>query len=263
MSLVTVNKNAKTKRYYHYYAQGLAELPQKYKNILANIKIHTEGGLSIHNRNAVLTAGTVCPSETGIYYLSEGGMLVASNLITPNFTGEMLDWWFPWQVLEPLRYAIWDPEDHVDNQVSESDRAHLLDPAIPVREKIWGTTFHALELMGDSLAKTDISFHNPAVLGYKNDSCDFIIAANALLGEKKIPVTMLEVAKKINGVMNLQLRFWIGYHIIDGLGTYLLPQGIKVPAEAGINLIHHNFREFNNLHLVLPTLYAEEKDNWN
>ncbi len=262
MSLVAVSADSRTKRYYHYYAQGLAELPQEYKNILAHIKVYKNEGLSIHDRNAVLTAETVCPAEPGIYYLPEGGLLVASNLITPDFTGEMLDWWFPWQVLDPLRYAIWDPEDHVDNQVSESDRKRLLDPSIPVREKIWGVTFHAVEAMGGAPVKTDIAFQEPAKLGYTNTGCDFIIAANALLGKDKIPVTMLEIAKKINGIMNLQLRFWIGYHIIDGTGTYLLPQEINIPAEAGIQLIHHNFREFNNLHTVLPKLYAEEKNNW-
>ena len=262
MSLVKVSAGSEKKRYYHYYAQGLAPLPEEFQEKIKNAAIYNEGGLALKDRSQFLEANATLPAKTGVYPLSEGGLLVASNMRVPNFTGEMLYWYFPWQVLEPLRYAIWDPEDHVDNQVSDVDRQRILDPAIPVREKIWGVTFHAVEAMGGESEKVDITFYNPADFGLDASSCEFLIASNSLLGEQKIPVVMLEALKKINGVNELHLRFWIGYQIIDGEAKYLLPPEIKIPAEVGLKLIEHNFREFNNLHTVLPSLYAEEKDNW-
>lgn len=82
----------------------------------------------------------------------------------------------------------------------------------------------------------------------------------------KMPVVMTEVAKKINGVMTFQARFWVGYHIVDGEAK-LLVQAIKVipePECEGIakGLLAHNVKEFTNLNKVLPKVYAEEKNNW-
>jgi len=262
MALVKVSEDAPSKSYYKYFIRGLAPLPVDFKKTLAELKVHKEGGLSIHDRNIVAKAGTRTPVETGVYVLPEGGMLVSSNIRIPNVTGEMLDWFFPWQILDPLRYAIWNPEEHVDNQITAEERKRILNPDIPIHEKIWGVTFHATEAMGGPPTIIDITFRNPAECGYDDSECDFLITSNSLVGDKRLPVHFVECAKKIDGEMELQLRFWIGYHVVDGEAKYLLPPQVEIPYEAGFAMIGHNFREFNNLAQVLPDLYSEEKDNW-
>ena len=82
----------------------------------------------------------------------------------------------------------------------------------------------------------------------------------------KMPVVMLEVAKKIDGVMTFQARFWVGYHIVDGKPQCLVPAWKVIPEQEcemiAKGLLAHNIKEFTNLNKVLPKVYAEEKDNW-
>lgn len=75
-------------------------------------------------------------------------MLVAGNIPMPDVTPEMLYWWFAWHGLEPLRYAIWDPEDHFDVKINEEGRTRSLNPNIPMNEKSWGATHTVQESIG-------------------------------------------------------------------------------------------------------------------
>ena len=86
------------------------------------------------------------------------------------------------------------------------------------------------------------------------------------MGPMKVPVVMTEVAKKVDGVMTFQARFWVGYHIIDGKVQCLAPV-TKILPEAEYeaiakSLLAHNIKEFTNLNKVLPKVYEEEKENW-
>ncbi len=87
--------------------------------------------------------------------------------------------------------------------------------------------------------------------------CEFMVSCNAQMGEMKVPVVMVEVAKKINDVMTFQARFWIGYQIINGEAQYLLPPEVQLPEEICLGLIGHNIKEFTHLGEILPQVYAE------
>lgn len=78
------------------------------------------------------------PAPEGIYLADDGTIFISVIVDTPDLTGEMVAWWCAWHNLDPLRYAIWNPEDHYDVQVSEADRARILDESIPVQERIGG-----------------------------------------------------------------------------------------------------------------------------
>ena len=56
----------------------------------------------------------------------------------PGATVEMIDWWFAWHPLLPLRYKLWNPGYHFDLQINETDRKRLTDKTIPIRERNWG-----------------------------------------------------------------------------------------------------------------------------
>ena len=135
-------------------------------------------------------------------------------------------------------------------------------------EKLWGATHTVQESIGMGPDEIVIMFQNPKDMGFDvskigTEGCEFLICANALLGPMKMPVVMTEVAKKINGVMTFQARFWVGYHIIDGEAKLLVPAAKVIPeAECdGIakGLLTHNIKEFTNLNRILPQVYAEEK----
>ena len=266
MAKVPVAADAPTKSYYKYYEQGIADLTPEQRAFAANCKGTEDEALSIHDRNLLLEPGTY-PAKMGYYPLKEGGLLVAGNIRMPDVTADMLYWWFAWHGLDPLRYAIWDPDDHFNTQLNEEGIRRALDASIPMEEKTWGATHTVLESMGGEPDEIVIEFEDPAKLGFDSSKigtagCEFIVAANGCMGEMKIPSVMVEVAKKVDGIMTYQARFWIGYRIENGTGRYMLPPEVKIPDEIAIALVGHNIKEFTNLGKILPQVYAEEKDNW-
>ena len=271
MAFVPVAEDAKTKSYYKYYEQGIASPTAEQLAMVDASKGTVEECLEIEDRNKMLEPGTTLPEKLGYYPTKDGGLLVAGNIPMPDVTADMLYWWFAWHGLEPLRYAIWDPEDHFDVQINEEGRRRALDPSVPMEEKAWGATHTVQESIGGPPSEIVIMFQNPADMGFDmskigTEGCEFMVTANALLGPMKMPVVMTEVAKKIDGEMTFQARFWVGYHIIDGEAKCLVPAAKVIPeAECDMiakGLLAHNIKEFSNLNKVLPKVYAEENGKW-
>lgn len=265
MAKVPVAADATSKRYYKYYEQGIDNLTPEQMDYVAHCKGTAEEAVEAKDRNRFLTDPD--HPKTGFYPLKDGGLLVAGNIPLPNVTPDMLWWWWAWHGLEPLRYSIWDCEDHFDVQLNEEGRARALDPNVPINEKTWGATHTVLESIGGPPDEITIMFKNPAEMGYDmskvgTPECRFLIAANALLGPMKVPVIMTETASDSEDGLVFHARFWVGYHVIDGEARYLLPPEVKLPDEIAMGLVGHNIKEFSNLAKVLPSVYAEEKDNW-
>lgn len=266
MKKVPVAADAQSKSYYKYYEMGIADLTEEQKAFVAQSKQPTEEALSAKDR-AKLLSGGILPQKMGYYPLSEGGILISADIPIPDVTADMLYWWFAWHGLEPLRYAIWDCEDHFDVQIDEAGRARALDPSVPMEQKTWGATHTVIESMGGPPDEIKIMFKNPAEMGFDpaligTEDCEFLVCANCVVAPWNIPSVMVECAKKINGVMTYSCRFWEGYHIIDGEARYLLPPDVTLPDEAAMGMVGHCIKEFANLAKILPSVYKEEKDNW-
>ena len=116
-----------------------------------------------------------------------------------------------------------------------------------------------------------IGFTDPGQMGYdwgkiETENCEFLVSANAQLGEMKVPVIMDETLKEVNGVKTFMARFWIGYNFVDGKAKCLAPVTKILPEEEWTmiakGLLAHNIKEFTNLNKILPSVYAEEKENW-
>ena len=269
MALVPIAEDAKTKAYYKYYEQGIASPTDEQMAMVAGCG-HALGLISVEDRPKFIEAG-VFPEEFGYYPLEEGGLLCAGNIPMPDVNADMLYWWFAWHGLEAFRYAIWDPEDHFDVQINDVGRERALDPSIPMEEKTWGATHTVQESIGGPPQEIVIGFTDPGQMGYDREkigteNCEFLVSANAQLGEMKVPVIMDETLKEVNGVKTFMARFWIGYNFIDGKAQCLAPV-TKILPEAewtmiAKGLLAHNIKEFTNLNKILPSVYAEEKENW-
>ncbi len=264
MAKVPVSADAKKKSYYKYYEMDIDGLTEEQMRFVASCKGTQEEALSIHDRRKLQEPG-LYPEKSGYFPLKEGGLLVAGNIPMPNVTAEMLQWWFAWHGLDPLRYAIWDPEDHFDVKLDAEGRRRALDPEVPMDQKTWGATHTVQESIGGPADEIVIMFTEPAKLGFDNanigtEGCEFMVAANALMGAMKVPVVMVEAAGKVDGVMTFKARFWVGYHIIDGEAKYMLPPEVKLPDEIAMGLIGHNIKEFTHLGKILPQVYAEESN---
>lgn len=270
MEKVAVAENAKLRSYYKYYEMEIAGLSQQQMQAVAAGKGNPKDALLLADRNEIFQAGDL-PGENGYFPMEDGSLHIACKTLMPEVTGEMLYWWFAWHGLEPLRYAIWDNEDHFDVQMPKpEDRERILNSKIPIEEKMYGVTHEVLESMGGPASKICIMFQDPKDLGYDitqigTDACEFFTAANSFIAApdgNKIPAVMSHMGRKAGKGLEFRSRFWIGWNIIEGNPVKLLPDGIQIPVEIGIGLYGHCMKEYQHLAKILPDVYKEERDNW-
>jgi len=207
--------------------------------------------------------------EVGWCNLPNGAGYIANTILYPDATAEMIDWWFVWHTLEDLRYRIWYPPQHAGIMISPIDRARVLDPAIPMREKNWGLTHYVTENCDCGMDNVDISFRSPADMGF--DMTKFAKVAATFAGGGGWAVTVAKCDSSITapaimchmfylekGGLRHRTRFWMGYRFnAQGKPELCLPPHVAVPAEAVQGLARHNVKEFTRFRDFLPRIYKE------
>lgn len=264
---VALPEGAEQKSYYKYYLEPFEDIPADLKEKL-RASVFEQGGLKPEDRRKLQE--TECwPPQAGVYYLEAGGAVVCSNVKVPDITGDMLGWWAGWHGCNPVRYAIWDPQDHYNLVLDQFSLDRIADTTIPPREKLWGMTHRSLESFDcEEPSWLEMHFLCPWDCGYdksldNTDRCGYILCAKAKLNGQ-IPIFMTEnLVKGSDGVNEIRLRFWIGYALLeDGSIACMLPPDARVPEAVATSLMIHNYREYRHLNKILPRLYAEQKDNW-
>ncbi len=223
---------------------------------------------------AIVQTDAYIPVPEGVYFLQDGTIFISAVTPAPDLTGEMMDWWMIWHQLDPLRYALWNPEDHYNVSVSEKDRQRILDQSLSVRERGWGITSNILESMnGEKPMHGSLYFEEPAKVGLRNDligtdACQFILVANNFMkiGPVKYPVFMCEMVRKNKeGTNEWVTAAWMGHGVKEGKDvTFRLPLFLRKKMADGMPsmFLVHNHKEIAHLNKILPALYAEQKDNW-
>ncbi|MBP2658809.1 MAG: hypothetical protein H6Q69_1841 [Firmicutes bacterium] len=241
-----------------YYYQDMAKPLKELLDIASQGPGDCKNALRIENKNDLLKPGYL-PMEVGYCNLENGTAVSASTTKMPGVTIEMFEWWFAWHGLNPLRYKIWDPEDHIDTKVDYKER--LTDKTIPMGERIWDTTHTVIEDIGLGPQVLDISFRSPKYMGFdtnlmaKNNV--HIVTAN-LNGL----VTMCHTIRPIECGIELRSRFWFGYNMRNGVIVKKLKDGEIMPLDGARAITFHALKEYSNLASILPRVYAEEKDKF-
>lgn len=252
--------------YAKYYDLPVTPIPPEKIAILEGGPLDPALALPIEDRNDLFQPGYLA-SETGYCVMPNGTGYVSNLTMMPGVTPEMFEWWFAWHGLEDLRYRIWDPEDHFYARQQNPDKAR--DPAIPLHEKTWGTSHLVLEDIGAGPDPLILEFRYPHELGFLEEkvgtpACAALVCANGhgpTPGEG-VAAIMTHFVRQIDGGIELRSRFWIGYGLVDGRLSKLLPDGVSVPVEVPLGLFAHNLKEFGHLATILPMIYAENRDNW-
>lgn len=251
--------------YAKYYDCELAIVPEEKLKCL-DTPIAESDVLKIEDRNQLFEPGYLA-KETGYCVLADGTGYIANLTPMPGVTVEMFDWWFAWHGLGELRYTIWDPEEHYS--AYSVNLAQGKCPKLSLKEKYWGTTHIIKEDVGTGADDLFASFKRPIYMGFEEDKigtsmCGTIVTANAglLKAQKASAEVMCHFVRETEDGIELRSRFWLGWHIIDGKPVKLLPDGEKTPLEKARSLLAHNMVEFQNLSVLLPKIYPEEKDNW-
>ena len=223
---------------------------------------------------AVIQTNQYTPVPQGLYFMKDGTLFLSSGTPMPDVTGEMMDWWFVWHNLDPLRYTLWNPEDHYNVEVSDEDRKRILDKNLPVRERGWEIASTVTESWnGEEPTVGSLYFTEPETVGLSNDligttKCKSILIANnkVKIGPIEYPIFMCEwLRENDEGQNEWVVAAWMGHGVKDGKERKVslpLPVRKKLAEKMGVMFIVHNHKEMAHLNKILPALYAEQKDNW-
>lgn len=275
MRMVPLYQGAEKKSYYKFLKE-IQTVPEKEVKRVMSLRGNPTKAPKFSNR-AVIQTAAYNPAPEGVYIMDDGTLFISAITPVPDLTGEMLEWWMLWHQLDPLRYALWNPEDHFDVHIKEEDRQRFLDNSVPMRERIWGTTSYVTESWNGEKKPTpgELHFVAPDSVGLKNElvgtsKCKAMVCANnsVKLGMIHYPVLMCEfIRENTKGVNEWVVAAWMGHGVDVKTGkelTVKLPKFLlqKLSTKMPAMFIVHNHKEVTHLNEILPALYAEQKDNW-
>ncbi len=211
--------------------------------------------------------------EIGWCNLPNGAGYIANKNFYPGVTADMIDWWFAWHPLEDLRYRIWYPPQHAGIMLSPIDRARILDPSIPNREKNWGVVHNVTENCDCGFENIDIAFRSPADMGFDMEKFERVaatfvggmgwsVAVNKCDDSITAPAIMCHIFYDVPDGLLHRTRFWMGYRFtVEGKPELCLPPKVSVPAANVQGLARHNVKEFTRFGDFLPRIYKELGDS--
>lgn len=251
-----------------------AEMPKAHIEIIKNkIELNVIAALKRNNINALFNDGYL-DKEDGFCRLENGSMYTAVLTKMPSVTLDMINWWFWWHAAEGVRYQIWYPEMHFDN---DSDfGGYYNDESKSYSERLHLSSHLVTEDVGMGKEEILINFKSPEEFGFDVNKLDpkknTIICANVGSPSKGLWfVDMCHFVRTTEEGVEMRSRFWMGHHIqkMKGNGKSFLNSILNkafvkrnlIPKKAGWNMFHHCSQEYHNLASLLPTLYKEENAN--
>ena len=268
MKIVPLPADAKSQSYYDYINVPLIEPTKEAIDKAVNFRGNPELALDFADRAQVQEADFQIRPQ-GTYLTKDGGLYMSMTTPTPDLTGEMMNWWMIWHQLEPLRYAIWNPEDHYNVKLSEADRKQFLTNDRPYNQRLWNTVGIVTESFnGEKPMRLPLHFLEPDAAGLSNDllgtdgSMSMIIVDDTIsAGPLKIPVFMVETIRlDSDGNKVWNVNTWVGHGYKNGKPVSMkLPLRNKIASQVSMLIVHSN-KEIKHLNTVLPDLYKEYSD---
>jgi 2,4-diacetylphloroglucinol hydrolase len=220
--------------------------------------------------NALLAPGYHAV-ENGFCEMPDGSAYVASLVPFPRATGEMYAWWFWWHSVEPARYTLWYPYNHI--AARPQNRDVLTTPGLSHEERYVGNTHHVDEYIGSELVRIAIRFVDPAELGFDTGrfaEAGIVGHACARVSLRSPPlevVTMVHLARATADGIEQRSRYWIGHDAklrlfgrklpVDRLGAALGTKKRMAGARVAYEQLLHDQIEFTHLATFLPDLWRE------
>ncbi len=226
-----------------YFERDIKPVPEELAKVILGGTFNNEDALLFEDRNRLFEPGYL-PGEFGVFQLPSGGISVANKTFMPGVTPEMFDWWFAWHGVDPMRYAIWDKDDHYYCQTRNLEIA--LNDKLSMKERYWNTTHDVKETLMECtpMAELVLNFLNPADYGFDPEKLA------AFDGTIVCTPGMVHFLRPVEGGSELRTRFWF--------------EDPNAPFDLmfGRALLYHNVKEYTHLAEILPELYAEYKDKF-
>lgn len=209
--------------------------------------------------------------ENGFCELADGTGYVASHVPFPGCTGEMYQWWFWWHAVEPARYTLWYPHNHV--QVRPHDPDVLVRPGTTHAQRTIGTKHDVDEYIGPELVEITIRFVEPTELGLDvarfaeagivGHACGRVSLRRSALES----VTMVHLARVTADGIEQRSRYWIGHDprvsmfgasvSVDAIGTKLGIKRRMAGERVAYEQLLHDQIEFTHLASFLADIHRE------
>lgn len=264
----TLTKEEMNLSYSKYYGKDMALIPEEDLDAVNAGPVSPFKALSIKNRNHLLLDGYL-DIETGYCLMEDGTGMAATKVFMPDVTPEMLDWWFNWHPLEPLRYAIWCPIGHTSIS-AQTPEAHRDSSGIDRHIRNYGKKHYPVEGFDLKGAETiEIQFYNPVDLGYDaalipdvEQGCIHTATVSRKLGFTAVPINIFTHAVRVvEGGVEYRSRYWLGW-TVNKKGEIVkskIPFPKKFMESMARNNCIHSLTEYNNLASILPDIYREQK----
>lgn len=250
-----------------YFEMDMTPIPAQIEKEIREGGLQPEQVITIQELNRLLEPD-YRPEKAGYVRMADGSMTVVNYVDMPGVTAEMFDWWFVWHSLEPMRYKIWDPEDHYDLENCSPEIAK--DESLPMRQRLQGTMHKAKEDTSGSdfwgfpkppveeLLNPVIQFRNPEDLGFDPELLKNFNGTIVCSGGDASPATMCHVFRETEEGGFLITYFWIGYQVRKN-GPEILPGDLQkmLPEFIAKGMIAHTAKEFTHLAAILPSVFKE------
>ena len=257
---VPVTDAEKQLSYYKYFERELAAVPEGIYEKAEQSVLSPEIALHIRDKDQLFQDGYL-PGEFGWCKFPDGTATIANLVPMPGVTAEMFDWWFAWHGLEPLRYKIWDPEDHYE--AKSLNREQNLDSSLSYKQRYWNTCQDVVEgFFGKPTPPVRMKFLNPADVGFSKEKLAEFNGTIICGGGIDDGCFMTHFLRPVPGGSELRTRFWFGWKFVDGQPVKMLPNYAEVSLDPLIVLFKHTIKEFTNLASILPEVFADEKDHF-
>jgi hypothetical protein len=226
--------------------------------------------LRFEDLNALLDPG-YHGVENGYCELPDGSAYVASRVPFAGCTGEMYQWWFWWHAVEPARYTLWYPHNHVSCRSAVPEV--LSRPGLSHEQRYVGTTHYVEEFIGPDRMEIAIRFVDPAEFGL--DTRRFVeagivghaCARVALRGSGIEAVSMVHLARRTDDGIEQRSRYWIGHDArvrflgaslpVDAIGSTLGVKRRLAGERVGYEQLLHDQIEFTHLSTFLADIHRE------
>ena len=268
---VQVTEQDQAKSYFKYYERDLAPIaPEKMGKIFGGPMIPV-GKLAFVDRAKILEPGF--DDEIGYCVLPDGTGYISDKTFIPGGTADMIDWFFAWRGLDPLRYVIVNPELHIASKSMQTCIA--MDPDRTIQEKYWDTT-QEIKRVGQMgpMGPPSIDYLNfkcPSSVGFDiekiggdNETKTLVCGRNYADGNPPQAAPdyfVCHQVKEVEGGIMVSTRIWYGWTVRYGQSYKALPDGFFMQPMVPMALMIQNATEWANIAAILPQLYAEEKDN--
>ena len=162
---IEITEELKNHPLYKYYELPIKPVPEDVAAKIMSLKYDNEDGLNIADINRMFDDGYL-PCEFGLFKCPDGGSIMANLTDMPGVTPEMFDWWFAWHGLAPMRYKIWNHEDHY--YVMTRNPEISSNKALSMKERYWNTTHMVEEVIvpGAEARRFPIHFVPPWEVGF-------------------------------------------------------------------------------------------------